>query len=569
MPGFNLADILEAVAKIDPSRPAQVVVGFGGAAKDRPARRRVFSWGELDSRASSLARFLVERGAGRQAKVAQYLYNAPEYLESAFACYKGSLVPVNTNYRYVESELLYLWHNADVEAVVFHGCFAERIAAVRDQLPAIHTWLWVDDSTGPCPAWATDYTSAVAGPCDLELPWERDGDDLWLLYTGGTTGMPKGVMWRQDDLFQIGNEARPEPYDLTAGLAGLRRQLEVGLGRESDLEASPPIVVRPVQMPACPLMHGTGYLTAQGALLAGGCVVTVENRRFDPTITLDAIEQEGVQSLAIVGDAFARPLVQVLDAEPDRWDISSLVAMVSSGVMWSEEVKQGLLRHHPRLILTDSLGSSESIGMARTESTSNQSGATARFTLGDHACLLDEQGAKVEPGSGVVGRIAVSGRIPQGYYKDPEKTAQTFPVLDGVRYSVAGDYATLEADGALQLLGRGSVCINTGGEKVFPEEVEEALKSHVAVRDAVVVGVPDIRFGQAITGVVVLQDQQMVEGEELIAWVKQSLAPYKAPRKLLFRPSVERAANGKADYNGLKQWAIEQLGLAVAEGRDR
>jgi fatty-acyl-CoA synthase len=228
--------------------------------------------------------------------------------------------------------------------------------------------------------------------------------------------------------------------------------------------------------------------------------------------------------------------------------------------MWSEEVKQGLLRHQPKLILTDSLGSSESIGMGRTDTTGGVSGSTAKFTLGQHSCLLSDDGKRVEPGSGVVGRIAVSGKIPLGYYKDPEKTAATFPIVDGVRYAVAGDYATLEADGTLQFLGRGSVCINTGGEKVFPEEVEEALKRHAAVRDAVVVGVPDERFGQAVTAIVEPRTGEAPAPAELIAWVRQSLAAYKSPKQVLLRESLGRAPNGKADYAGLRRWAIERLG---------
>ncbi len=543
MTSWNLADLLEAVAASAPERQAQVALG-------RHERR--FTWRELDRRAEGLARSLVAEGAHRQDKVAQYLTNCPEYMESVVGCFRASLVPVNTNYRYVEAELAYLWDNADVTAVIFHGAFAERIAGLRPKLPRIRTWLWVDDQSGPRPAWAIAYEDAIAdGVAAPEIPWARSGDDLWLLYTGGTTGMPKGVMWRQDDLWHLVNNGRPEPFDLAGGLDGVRAQMES-------------LLLRRVQLPACPLMHGTGFLTALGALLNGGSVITLESPRFDPVTTLEAIRSERVQSVAIVGDAFARPLLAALDQEPGRFDVSSLEFMVSSGVMWSAEVKAGLLRHNPKMVLADGLGSSESIGMGRAESTGDTATPTARFTLGDHACVITDDGRKVEPGSDEVGRIAVTGRLPVGYYKDPGKSAATFPTIDGVRYSIAGDYATVDADGSLRLLGRGSVCINTGGEKVFPEEVEEALKQHPQVRDAVCVGLPDPRFGQMVTAVIEATAPAIgVESGplavELTEWVKTRLAGYKAPRRVLFRDSLERAANGKADYAALREWAARVI----------
>ncbi|MEM6703419.1 MAG: AMP-binding protein, partial [Acidobacteriota bacterium] len=482
--GWNFADITERIARFDRAAPAQVYVVPG-----RETKR--FTWGDFDRRTTGIASRLVAAGVSRQGKLAQYLYNRPEYMESVFGAFKASMVPVNTNYRYTAGELEYLWQNADAEAVVFQGCFSSTIEGLRERLPLVRLWLWVDDGDGDCPDWAEPYEAAAESGTAAELPWRRRGDDLWLLYTGGTTGMPKGVMWQQDDLWQLLNEARLETYDLSGGLDGMECQF-------------PTHLLRPTQLPACPLMHGTGFITALGALLGGGCVVTLGTPKFEPRFVLDVIEQEKVSSIAIVGDAFAKPLLRELDAHPGHWDLSSLLAMVSSGVMWSHEVKRGLLAHHGELLLSDGLGSSESIGMARSESTGDHAETTAQFELGDHACVLDEDGKQVEPGSDVKGRIAVSGWIPVGYYKDEVKTAETFPVYDGVRYSIAGDWATVEADGKVKLLGRGSICINTGGEKVFPEEVEEAIKTHEAVRDAVCVGVPDERFGQAITGVVEL-----------------------------------------------------------------
>ena len=324
-------------------------------------------------------------------------------------------------------------------------------------------------------------------------------------------------MWRQDDLLQIYNRARlPAPYDLTRGTDGIREQKAAeGPGR--------------VVLPASPLMHGTGLLTGLMTLVSGGSVITLALATLRSGRDARRRRSLPVEGTAIVGDAFARPLVEALDANPGRWDISSLLGITSSGVMWSEEVKRGLLRHHPTVILRDALGSSESIGMANSESTGAAAERTAKFKLGDFATVLDDAGKPVVPGSGVIGRIAVRGNLPVGYYKDEEKSARTFIVYDGVRWSIPGDYATVEADGSIALLGRGSVCINTGGEKVFPEEVEEALKSHPEVRDAVCVGVPDTRFGEAITAMVEPADGHRLAEAELISWVKERLAHYKAP----------------------------------------
>ena len=553
MSDWHHADILEAIAEHQPEVSAQAFIDpLGGA----PSRR--YSQAEMHRRANGVAATLIERGAKHQDKVAQYLYNAPEYMESVLACFKASLVPVNTNYRYVEGELLYLWDNADVVAVVFHGCFASRIEALREKTPAIHTWLWVDDGSGPCPEWAIPYEEAAAaapGSGDsltFDAPWPRSGDDLWLLYTGGTTGMPKGVMWRLDDLWHISNDGRLDPFDLSGGVEGLKPQFDE-------------LLMRRVSLPSCPLMHGTGFLTALGGMLNGGCVITLANRRFDATATLEAITREGINAIAIVGDAFARPMVRALEEEPGRFDLKSLEVVVSSGAMWSAEVKRAFLRYcQEETILTDSLGSSESIGMGRSDSTAGEASETASFVLGDNACVLDDDGNRVEPGSGVLGRIAVSGHIPLGYYKESEKTAATFIETGGVRYSLPGDYATVEADGSLKLYGRGSVCINSGGEKIFPEEVEEVLKTHPSVRDAVCVGVPHERFGQAVTAVVELDDPGRFSEPDVIGWVKRELASYKAPKRVLVRDSVGRAANGKADYNGLRDWAVGELAAQEA-----
>ncbi len=508
------------------------------------------TWREVDQRADGVARYLLDAGLQHQQAVAQYLYNSPEYMESMFAAFKAAFVPVNTNYRYTADELRYLWDNCDAGAVVFHGTFVPTIEPIRADLPAIRTWLWVDDGSHPCPDWAVPYETAAATPTGRVIPpWGRSGDDLNFLYTGGTTGMPKGVMWRQDDLAVLlaGTLTAPlgDDTDYDAHRAGLA---EAGPGRR--------------YLPACPQMHGTGNFPGLVTLAGGGSIVTLEGRQFDPVELLDTIEREAVQSLAIVGDAFAKPILQALDTNPGRWDLSSLVAVASSGVMWSQETKQGLLRHHPGMLLLDAFSSSEALGMGASLSAAGAEAATAKFELTPNSIVIDEFNRPVAPGSGEVGRLAVGGRVPLGYYKDPEKTARTFLEIDGRRYSCPGDYATVDADGKITLLGRGSVCINTGGEKVFPEEVEEALKRHPAVLDAVVVGVPDEKYGEAVTGVVELRDGAALDEADLIAEVRKSLAAYKAPKRVLAVATIGRAPNGKVDYKRIKSEAAAALSPA-------
>ncbi len=393
------------------------------------------------------------------------------------------------------------------------------------------------------PSWATPYEDAAAGGTNdnVEGPWGRSGDHLLLLYTGGTTGMPKGVMWRQDDLFGVldaNNKKRMPP--------------------EQDLDAVADRIVKagPRNMPAAPLMHGTGLFNAISNLMVGGSITTMEGRHFSAEEFLDTVQHYGINSTSIVGDAFAKPILRALDAEPDRWDISTLRVMVSSGVMWSKESKQGLLGHNPRLIMVDSLGSSEAIGMASNTTTAESSGETAKFELGPTTRVITDEGNDVVPGSGDLGRVALPGRTPIGYYKDEAKSAQTFVVIDGERYSIPGDYATVEADGTVTLLGRGSQCINTGGEKVYPEEVEECLKLHPSVADAAVVGVPDEKWGEAITALVEPHAGDTVDAAELIAHVKSRLAAYKAPKQVVTVTSIGRAANGKLDYKQLRSDAI-------------
>jgi 3-oxocholest-4-en-26-oate---CoA ligase len=532
----SFADVWEAIADARPNAQAQV---HGD---------RRYTWREMDHRADGVARALLDAGAKHQDKVAQYLYNGPEYLESLFGIIKAGLAPVNTNYRYTDDELVYLWENADAVAVVFHGTFVETIERMRSRVPLVQTWLWVDDGSGPCPQWAIPYETAAMSATERTVaPWGRSPDDLYLLYTGGTTGMPKGVMWRQGDIFSMLNASAAVRYPEGSTIDDIRRIAgEVASG--------------PIHIPACPLMHGTGALTSFGALDATGSVVTLTERHFEITELLDTIEREGVTSLAIVGDAFAKPMLRALDDSPGKWDISSLKLIASSGVMWSQETKEGLLRHHPSMLLSDGFSSSEAIGMGASVSGGGQGvSKTAKFSLGPRARVVSEDGRWIEPGSGESGLVALKGPNPLGYYKDEAKTAATFRVIDGERYSIPGDWAMVEADGSLTLLGRGSVCINTGGEKVFPEEVEEVLKQHPGVRDAVVVGVPDEKFGEAITAMVEPAPDVTLDEGEVIAHVKARLAAYKAPKRVLTVDTIGRAANGKVDYKRLKAEAIARL----------
>ncbi|MGB8860581.1 MAG: AMP-binding protein [Ilumatobacteraceae bacterium] len=533
--GWNLADIWERNADRFPDSIAQV------------QGHRVQTWAEFDRRADGIAHTLLHGGAQQQDKVAHYLYNSPEYLESMFGMYKAALVPVNTNYRYTDDELVYLWTNSDAVAVVFHGTFTSRCAHMRELVPTIHTWIWVDDGSEPCPDWAIDYEVAAASATDVgrvSAPWGRSPDDLYILYTGGTTGMPKGVMWRQDDI--VGSLDAPSKNPLPAMPGWV--EFDARMAKAG-----------PRNLPAAPLMHGTGAFNAMWNLVLAGSVVTLTGRHFDPVELLDTIEHHKVNSISIVGDAFAKPILKALDAEPDRWDISSLRVVVSSGVIWAAETKTGLLRHNNRLIMIDSLGSSEAIGMASNTTTASSSSSTAKFALGPNTRVLTEDGREVQPGTGERGRVALRGRTPVGYYKDEAKTAATFMVHDGVRWSIPGDWAEVEADGTLKLYGRGSQCINTGGEKVYPEEVEEALKTHPTVNDAAVVGVPDDRFGEAITALVEPHAGDTIDEAALIAHVRLHLAAFKSPKRILAIDSIGRAANGKLNYKALKEEALRRL----------
>ncbi len=536
---WNLATAWEAIA--DAVGDADATIHAGVA----------HSWSRFEERSSRLAGVLAAHGIGHDAKVGHLLYNGPEYLETTFASFKQRSVPVNVNYRYTEHELRSLLENADAEAVVVSSELAERLAAVRDDLPLLR--LVIQVGPGELIDGALRYEEAVAVG-DPAPRVDRSLDDLWFLYTGGTTGMPKGVMWPHRSLYGTTaatfKGAREELPAGPAGVAEAARRIH-----ESGLAAR--------LLPAAPLMHGTSAITSWGTLTSSGCVVTLAERSFDAVELLEAIERDRVTNLVIVGDAFGRPIVAALEAaaaEGRSWDLSSLRMIVSSGVMWSEPVKEAMLEHVDA-VLADLLGSSEAIGFANSVAKRGRSVRTARFRLGPDAAVFDDSGTAVEPGSGQVGMLAVGGPIPIGYYKDPEKSAATFRRIDGRTWSTPGDFATVEADGTITLLGRGSVCINTAGEKVFPEEVEETLKVHPAVEDANVVGVPDERWGQSVTAVVGLGPDATATEAELIAHCRTTLAGYKCPKRIVFVERIRRGPNGKADY----RWAA---GVAQGSGAD-
>ena len=540
MTDWTFADVWEAIAAVQPDLPAHIQGG------------RVITWGEFDARSDALAAHFIAQGLTHQGKVAAFLYNGPEYLESYHAAFKGGFAPVNTNYRYGPEELFYLFDNADAQAVVFHSGFTEVLEKIRGRLPGVKAWVAVAEPGHPVPAWACDYEAIVAAtPANrpVKAPWGRSGDDLLLLYTGGTTGMPKGVMWAQDDLFNV----------LGAGGNAM-----LGIAPATSLEElvariQSPEHLRPTSLIACPLMHGTGQFSNLICFNAGGTAATLPSRKFNAMELWDETDRIGASAVVLVGLAFSTPMLEALEANPGRWHLSTVRSMSSSGSMWSQENKQGLLSHAKNAMIFDSFGSSEAVGLGVSASAPGAEAKTAAFTPGPNCVLFTEEGRRVEAGSGERGLVAVSGLLPRGYYKDPEKTAKTFRTFEGVTWSVPGDWAELNADGTLKLLGRGSVCINTGGEKVFPEEVEEALKTHAVVRDAVVVGLPDPRFGERICAVVETDGAARPTLAELSEHVRQTLAGYKAPRDLVLVDSIGRAPNGKVDYKAIKDRAVSAL----------
>jgi len=500
------------------------------------------TWRMFDDRAARLASAFAAAGLKADSKVGLYLYNSNEYLESQFAAFKQRAVPININYRYLDDELLYLLENSDSEVLLFHSSLAERVAHVMDRAPKIKLWVEVDADGDAIPG-AVTYESLIASH-EPAPRIRRSESDVYMIYTGGTTGMPKGVMYETGGMLQ-------------SFVGILFPMLGLGLPAIQDI---PDLVSRlskegegVVSIPTCPLMHGTGmWLGAMLPHCAGARAVMLESRPFDAKELLEKISAERATQLVIVGDAFAKPILAALEESRGAevaFDLSSVKLMISSGVMWTREVKEALLEWHD-FMLIDAMGSTEG-SMGTQVTTRGNIGETAKFTMGAATKVFTEDGREVEPGSGETGMVAAGGAVPIGYYKDEAKSRATFREIDGVRYSFPGDWARVEADGTLTLLGRGSNCINTAGEKVYPEEVEEAVKEHEDVFDCLVVGVDDEKFGQRVTGVVSLHDGKTVSPDALRAFTKTKLAGFKIPKQLFIVDRVERAPNGKADY----KWA--------------
>ena len=529
MTSFNLADLYELVADTVPDDLALV------------ADDRRLSYRQLDERADRLAHVLAGRGVGPGDHIGLYLHNGTPYVEGMLAAYKLRAVPVNVNYRYVADELAYLFDDADLVAVICDRRFCPLVAQVLGTVSGVEAVLAVDDGSGADldEVGAVDYESALAGAPTHRLDVERSPDDLYLLYTGGTTGMPKGVMWRHEDIFfaamgggNVGGDPVASPDELAA-------KLTPGGG------------VAMLVVP--PLMHGAAQWALFIGLFMGNALVLNTAPRLDPEAIWRLAERERVASMGIVGDAMARPLIEALEAMSPRPDLTGLFAVGSGGAIWSDSVKQRYRDLLPNVVLIDSYGSSETGAQGGSAMTadSGASGGAPTFRMDDEHTVFDDDLRPVEPGSGVRGRVARSGHIPLGYYGDEVKTAETFVEVDGRRWVLQGDVATVEADGSITMFGRGSGCINSGGEKVFPEEVEAAVKSHPDVFDVVVVGVPDDRWGERVAAVVQARDGAAPSIEALAEHARGAVAGYKVPREVHLVDEIVRSPAGKPDY----RWA--------------
>ena len=511
----------------------------------------IVTWKEYDDSASKIASALSEAGLGANSKAGLYLNNSNEYLIAQYAIFKVGGIPINVNYRYVEEELIYLLENSDAEAVFYHACYSSRIKEISGSLPNIKAWIEVSDGTESKFDQSLKYEELLNQHPPMKRI-HRDPETIYMLYTGGTTGMPKGVMYKQGEfLVYLFRTLKAMGYDVPEDLSDLESRIEASKSSNAFIRS----------VVGCPLMHGTGmWLGAFLPLLLGGTAITTSNLGFDPDQLWAQVQNKKATNIVIVGDAFAKPMLDALnrgESDGNPYDISSVQVIISSGVMWSAEVKQGLLEHHD-MKLMDTMGSTEG-GMGASVTTRDNPPATAKFALNPGVIVLADDGEILSPGSKKIGLIGTSGLVPVGYYKDEKKSAETFREVDGVRYSFPGDYAKLEADGTITLLGRGSNCINSAGEKIYPEEVEEALKKDVLVFDCLVVGMPDDKFGQKIVAVVSTVDNQQVNESELIENTRKSIAGYKLPKTILFTDEVQRAPNGKANYKWAKAFAEKQL----------
>jgi fatty-acyl-CoA synthase len=539
---FNLATVHEAVSAVVPDRVA-IVHG-----------KRRLTFADLTDRSRRLATYLHRHGLGLrkerdelqpwesgQDHVGLYLYNGSEFIEGMLGAYKTRVAPFNVNYRYVEEELRYLLDDAGARALVYHAAFAPVLAAVRDRLPNLELLLQVaDDSANDLLPGAVDYEDALASMPAEAPSSELTPDDLYILYTGGTTGMPKGVLWRQHDIFRAAMGGRAfGTWELIEDYEDLKHKV------------IPTDTVRVLNLP--PLMHGAAQWAAFYYMTMGATVVfPSDTTTVDPVDVWRTVEREKVIGITAVGDAMARPLVEEL--ERNRYDTSSVMAFGSGGAILSEGIKQRLVAQIPNLIVSDVAGASETGAQMGANSTSG-SVSTGRFLPGPGTVVLDAELTRVlTPGDDEEGWLAQFGAVPLGYLGDPDKSARTFPVIGDVHYSVPGDRARWLDNGEIELLGRDSVTINSGGEKIFAEEVEQALIRHPAVADCVVAGRPSERWGQEVVALVQLAEGHAATAEELLTEAGRHLARYKLPKAIGFYESIVRSPSGKADY----RWAREQ-----------
>jgi acyl-CoA synthetase (AMP-forming)/AMP-acid ligase II len=531
---FNLADLFENA--VDHFGEREYLVANG-------VRR---SFAEMEARANRLAHHLAEQGIGPGDHVGIYALNSVEWVETLWAVFKIRAIWININYRYVEDELRYIFDNADLKALVYQRQFAPHVVAVRDCMPdLVHSIAIEDGDDADLQGLdSAAYEEAMASSSPKRDFAPRSGDDRYILYTGGTTGMPKGVIWRHEDVFF----ALGGGIDAYTGWKAKRPQ---------DMIARADAPGPKSNFATAPLMHGASqWSVMNGSFVGRKSVLTA---KFDPVDAWRLVERERVDALMITGDAMARPLIEALDEEGANYDISSLLLVISSAAIFSPTVKDDFFRHLPSLIIIDSVGASEmgNNGMLIcTQGNTAMLGGGPTFKAGQGTCVLDENLRPVEPGSGRTGKIARSGHIPLEYYKDPEKSRATYVTgPDGVRYSIAGDFARLESDGTVTLLGRGSVSINSGGEKIYPEEVEAAIKSHPDAYDAVVVGVPDPRWGSRVAAVVEPRGGTAPSLEQIQAHCRTKIAGFKVPREIHLVDRIERSPSGKPDYPWAKRIA--------------
>ena len=511
----------------------------------------VVTWKEYDEKSSKIATALTAAGLQANSKAGLYLNNSNEYLIAQNAIFKIGGIPINVNYRYVAEELIYLLDNSDSEAVFYHACYSNRIKEIASSLPNIKAWIEVSDGTESHFPDALKYEELLESSSPMDRIY-RDPETIYMLYTGGTTGMPKGVMYKQGEfLVFLFRTLKAMGYDVPEDINNLEEQIHNFKKDDTFIRS----------LIGCPLMHGTGmWLGAFLPLLLGGTAITSRNLGFDADQIWTQVEDTQTSNIVIVGDAFAKPMLDALNnasSQGKPYDLSSVKVIISSGVMWSEEVKNGLLEHHD-MQLMDTMGSTEG-GMGSSVSTRDNPPKTAKFALNPGVVVIADDGEVLEPGTDKIGLIGTSGLVPVGYYKDEKKSAETFREVDGVRYSFPGDYAKLEEDGTITLLGRGSNCINSAGEKIYPEEVEEAIKRNNEVFDCLVVGVDDPKFGQKVVAVVSLEDSKQIDEDDLVNATRQFIAGYKLPKKVIFVDEVQRAPNGKGNYKCAKNVANKEF----------